>query len=210
MTAISQTERADLCDLALVLGEDQPTLCEGWTIKDLVVHLLVREGSPASVGISISRLAGLTDLASRRLAARDFTVLVERLRGGPPRYSPLRIGPVERLVNSIELFVHHEDIRRAQPDWSPRDLSPGAQNLLWKQLRLGAKRLVRDAKVGMVLERSDTDERAVLKASGSSVVVRGLPGELVLYVFGRRQQAEVEVLGSAADLAALDASDLGV
>jgi hypothetical protein len=44
--SLARRERADLCDLALVLGEDAPTLCGGWDAKDLVTHLLVRERRP--------------------------------------------------------------------------------------------------------------------------------------------------------------------
>src|SRR4051794_10618205 len=87
MTSLAQTERAALCDLALQLGEDQPTLAGEWTVKDLVVHLLLREGSPAAVGITVPALAGVADAASRRIARQDFPVLVERLRTGPPRLS---------------------------------------------------------------------------------------------------------------------------
>ena len=32
---------------------------------------------------------------------------------GPPRLSPWRIDAVDRLINTVEYFVHHEDIRRA-------------------------------------------------------------------------------------------------
>ena len=46
---LARRERAALCDLALVLGEDAPTLCGAWTAKDLVAHLLVRERSPLAV-----------------------------------------------------------------------------------------------------------------------------------------------------------------
>src|SRR4051794_3718951 len=84
MTRLARAERAALCDLALQLGEDQPTLCEGWTVKDLVVHLLVRERSPAAVGIVVPPAARLTTLASRRRARQPFAELVETLRGGPP------------------------------------------------------------------------------------------------------------------------------
>ena len=112
----AQTERAALCDLALQVGEDQPTLCGDWTVKDLVVHLLVREGSPAAAGILVSPLSRLTDLESRRLGRRDFAVLVEKLRPARRcgRRTPSR--GWTRLLNTLEYFVHHEDIRRAQPD----------------------------------------------------------------------------------------------
>jgi uncharacterized protein (TIGR03085 family) len=207
---MSKTERNELCDLALQVGEDQPTLCGDWTVKELVVHLLVREGSPAAVGITVEKLAGLTDLASRRLADRDFTVLVERLRGGPPVYSPFRVGKVDKIFNTLEFFVHHEDIRRARPGWEPRVLPAWQEKLLWKQISVGGKGLTRAAKVGVVLERSDNGERAVLKSGEPSVVVRGLPSELVLYVYGRKDQARVELVGSEADIAALSGTDLGI
>jgi uncharacterized protein (TIGR03085 family) len=210
MTSMAKTERARLCDLALQVGQDEPTLCGDWTVKELVVHLLIREGSPAAVGITVSQLSGLTDLASRRLADREFTVLVERLRSGPPLYSPFRIAKLDAMFNTLEYFVHHEDIHRAQPTWDARELSAREQKLLWKQISVGGKGLVRAAKVGVVLERSDNGEQVVLKPGDPSVVVRGLPSELVLYVFGRRDQADVELVGRAEDVAALSGTDLGV
>ncbi|WP_254185823.1 hypothetical protein [Nocardioides panacis] len=54
----AQLERTALCDTALQVGEDGPTLCDGWDVKDLVVHLLVREGSPAAAGIVLPRWRG--------------------------------------------------------------------------------------------------------------------------------------------------------
>jgi uncharacterized protein (TIGR03085 family) len=206
---MSRTERADLCDLALQVGENEPTLCADWTVKDLVVHLLVREGSPAAVGIGVPQLSKVTDLASNRIGTKDFTVLVERLRTGPPIYSPFRVSKIDKLLNTLEYFVHHEDIRRAQPTWEPRTLSRHQEKVLWKQISIGGKRLVGSAGVGVIIERSDTGERAVLKRSGSSVVVRGLPGELALFLYGRRDQAQVELDGTDAGIATLTGTALG-
>lgn len=210
MTRLARTERAALCDLALELGPDAPTLSGDWTVKDLVVHLLLREGSPAAIGIVVSPLAPVTEAASRRLGRSDLSELVERLRKGPPFYSPSRLGRVDTLANTIEFFVHHEDIRRAQDGWEPRELSQRAQDLLWKLLRVLGKGLVRSAKVGVVIERADTGERAVLKDAPATVVVHGLPTELVMFVYGRQTQARVELSGSDADVAALTGADLGV
>src|SRR6476661_4751238 len=124
MESMSRTERAALCNSALEAGAQAPTLCEGWTVKDLVIHLLVRERDPLGApGIVVPQLEGLTRFSERRLADHDFTNLVERVRQGPPRWSPMAIGPVDRAVNSLEYFVHHEDVRRAQPGWEPRELT---------------------------------------------------------------------------------------
>lgn len=211
---MSQTERSALCDLALQVGEDQPTLCGDWSVKDLVVHLLVRERSPAAAGIVLSPLSRLTDLESRRFAARDFPVLVEKLRHGPPRWSPYAVGKLDAMFNTLEYFVHHEDIRRAQPDWRPRPLDDDHQRLLWAMIRTAGKGLVRKAPVGVTIENATTASRAVLKSpvdgGQDSVVVRGLPSEVVLFLFGRKPQAEVELVGPDQAVAALSGSSLGI
>lgn len=207
---MARTERDALCDLALRLGEEKPTLSGEWTVKDLVVHLLIREGSPAAVGITVPQLAGVTAAASRRLAKQEFPALVERLRSGPPAYSPLRVPVLDKAANTMEYFIHHEDIRRAQPGWVPRKLHPRQEDALWKGLRVGGKGLVRKAKIGVVVERTDTGEKAVLKQQQPSVVVRGLASELALYVYGRKEQSQVEVDGNESSVAALDGTDLGI
>lgn len=210
MSRLARTERAALCDLALEVGPDAPTLSGDWTVKDLVVHLLVREGSPAAVGIVVSPLSRLTDLASARLGRRDLSVLVERLREGPPFYSPYGLAKVDKTFNTLEFFVHHEDIRRAQDGWEPRQLDDRTQDVLWKMIRVGGKALVRAAAVGVTLERNDTGELAVLKESSEQVVVRGLPAELVMFVFGRQEQSRVELQGSDQAVARLTGADLGI
>jgi uncharacterized protein (TIGR03085 family) len=210
MTSPARTERHALCDLALELGPDAPTLSGVWTVQDLVAHLLVREGNPAAVGILVSPLSRLADLATARLARRDLSVLVERLRRGPPIYSPLRIGALDKMVNTLEFYVHHEDLRRAQEDWEPRKLDRRVENALWKAIRVTGKALTRSAPVGVALERSDTSERAVLKDAAASVVVRGLPSEQVLFVYGRQPQARVELDGADTDVALLAGADLGI
>lgn len=210
MSRLAQSERTALCDLALEVGPDAPTLAGDWTVKDLVVHLLVREGSPAAVGIVVQPLAVLTERTSRRLARQDLAVLVERLRKGPPFYSPFGLAPLDKMLNTVEFFVHHEDIRRAQDGWEPRELPERAQDALWKLVGVLGKGLVRTAKVGVVLERSDTAERTILKDAPAAVIVRGLPAELVMFVYGRQQQARVELLGDDADVAALTGADLGI
>jgi len=209
MTRLAQTERAALCDTAVEVGAGQPTLSGAWTVKDLVVHLLVREGSPAAVGIVVAPLSGLTAAVSRRLARRDFPALVERLRAGPPRFSPFAVPRLDELGNSLEFFVHHEDIRRAQPTWSPRLLGDETDRRLWALLPAVGRRLTRKAPVGVIAQHSGTGATAVLKDGTPMVTLRGLPGEIVLYVFGRSPQARVELLGEEAAVSGLRATSLG-
>lgn len=210
MSSLARTERTALCDLALAAGSDAATLSGDWTVKDLVVHLLVREGSPAAVGIAVSPLAPLTEAASARLARRSLEDLVGRLRQGPPLWSPMRVPAVDRAANTLEYYVHHEDIRRAQPSWSPRGLEARAQDALWKAVRVAGRGLVRSAPVGVVLERTDTGERTVLRKGAPEVVVRGLPEELVLFVYGRKPESVVELVGDDEAVARLTGTDLGI
>src|SRR5215217_1500903 len=120
MTSIAAHERALLCALAQQLGPDAPTLSGSWTVKDLVVHLLLREGHPASVGILLPPFQGLLDRATSKTSLEEFPTLVKRLRHGPPAWSPFALPKVGAFMNLLEYFVHHEDIRRAQPEWEPR------------------------------------------------------------------------------------------
>ncbi len=206
---MARSERAALCNVALQVGEDQPTLSGEWTVKDLVVHLLVRERSPAAAGILVSPLSKLTDLESRRFAARDFNVLVEKLRHGPPRWSPYAVPKLDAMFNTLEFFVHHEDIRRAQPTWEPRTLPDTEQKVLWAMTRAAGRGLTRKAPCGVTIENSVTGSRAVLREDDDEVVVRGLPSEVCLFVFGRKPQADVELSGSDAAVAQLRGSSLG-
>lgn len=210
MTRMARTERDALCDLALQLGEGEPTLCGDWTVKDLVVHLLVRERSPAAAGIVLKPLGRLMELETRRLAARDFGMLVEKLRGGPPLWSPYAVPKLDVVFNTLEYFVHLEDIRRAQPGWEPRDLPDGQQKQLWAMVRTAGKALVRRAPSGVAIENGVTGTRVVLKAAPEQVVVHGLPSEVTLFLFGRQDHARVELLGPDDAVAALRAASLGL
>jgi uncharacterized protein (TIGR03085 family) len=197
VTTLARSERAALCDLALVVGEGEPTLCAGWTVKDLVVHLLVREGSPSATGIVVPALAGWTARTSRRVGDQPFKQLVERLRQGPPRLSPFSLPKADELLNSVEYFVHHEDIRRALPGWAPRTIDDVVQRQLWAALKKAGRGVARGVDVRLVAENSATGSTIVLKdgSESESVTVRGLPAEVLMYVFGRTEHAHVEVSG---------------
>jgi len=209
VTTIDGYERTHLCALAEQLGPDAPTLCEGWDVKDLVVHLLVRERSLAAAGIVVPALSGLLDKASERRAREDFHDLVSQLRSGPPIFSLYAVPKLGSVLNNLEYFVHHEDIRRAQPGWKPRSLPPHIENGLWKAVRHAGRGLTATAPVGVVAVRSDTGEETTFKA-GDGVVLRGLPSEIVIYVFGRKEHSLVEITGKPEHVAAIQDKSLGI
>jgi uncharacterized protein (TIGR03085 family) len=212
MSSFAASERTRLCAVARQVGPDAPTLCGGWTVRDLVVHLVVREGSPAAVGIMLRPLSGLLDRASRRLGGREFDELVEQVRNGPPVWSPFALPKLGQLFNLLELFVHHEDIRRAQPEWQPRSLSRRDEDAIWRAARHAGRGLVAKsgAGVGVLAERTDTGEQVALSRSTPVVTVRGLPSELTLFLFGRKAQAQVELDGAPEDMALLEGAKLGI
>lgn len=206
--SLARRERHALCDLALVLGEDAPTLCGDWTAKDLVTHLLVRENNPlGAAGIAVPALSGLADGAMARLARQDFAVLVEKLRD--PGLTPYALPPVELLANTMEYFVHHEDLRRGQPDWAPRDLDDKDVDAVWRAIRLGGKALVRPAGVPVEIRRSDTGATATLRRGADPVTVEGPVAEIALFLFGRRQVRDVTFGGPAERVSKLRGADLG-
>ena len=206
---LARRERHALCDTALQVGEDAPTLCGSWTAKDLVVHLLVREHSLlGSTGLMIGPLSGLTDRAMARLGKRDFGVLVERLRD--PGLTPYALKPVEVLANTLEYFVHHEDLRRSQSGWEPRGLTSADEDAIWRALRLGGRFLTRSVDVPMRLSRTDASGSAQLHRGSDPVTIFGRPSELALFVFGRTQVSDLTFEGPEDSIAAVRATNLGV
>lgn len=204
MASIAHSERTQLCALAPQVGPDAPTLCDGWDVRDLVVHLLLREGHPSAVALAVPPLTPLLDRATARLARRDFDALVTSLRHGPPRWSPFAVPKLGDALNLLEFYVHHEDVRRAQPGWVPRELPTPTEDTIWRAVARAGKGLLVRSPVGIVAERSDTGDRATWSAGDSTVVVRGLPSELALYAFGRREQAVVDKDGEPGDVALVD------
>jgi uncharacterized protein (TIGR03085 family) len=210
MTRLAASERSALCDSALQVGEDRPTLCDGWTVKDLVVHLVVRERSPAAIGIAVPPLARFTEAASARVGRRSFTDLVETVRSGPPRLSPVAIPRIDELTNGLELFVHHEDIRRAQPGWSPRDLGEETDRALWSMARARGRLMARRSPVGLAIQDSTTGATTMLRKGTPAVTVKGSPGEVALYLLGRSAHARVELVGPDDAVRRLAATSLAV
>jgi uncharacterized protein (TIGR03085 family) len=205
----ARVERLALCDLMLRLGPDVPTQCAGWTTGDLAAHLLVREHRPDTApGLVIRRLAGLTERVRRRAKETiAFPDLVGRVRQGPPRWSVYALPGVDSLVNTVEYFVHHEDVLRSQPGWAPRELPDAVEDLLWRRLR-AARFIMRKVPAEVTLVRLDGRTFRVSKG-GKRARVHGPVGELVLWVHGRTDVAQVRFTGEADAVEALGAADWG-
>ncbi len=205
---LARRERHDLCDLALALGPDAPTLCGEWTTRELLAHLFVREHRPVSaVGIFVPPLERLTDAAMDRAARRDYPELVAAVAS--PGLTPFALKPVEVVVNTLEYLVHHEDVRRAQPAWEPRTLDPVDLDAAWRAIKVAGRGLVRPAGVPVSIRRTDTDDRATLRGGEPSVTVSGPVVELVLFLYGRDQVRDLTFDGPDELVARVRSASLG-
>ncbi|MEV8371980.1 TIGR03085 family metal-binding protein [Kribbella sp. NPDC056861] len=212
MTDYSKVERLALCDLFDQLGPDQPTLCDGWNTHDLAVHLYVRESDPiAGPGIMIPALADTTAKRSAQTKAKySFTELVDKVRNGPPTFSIYSFPGLGHNLNTTEYFVHHEDVRRAQPDFTVRELPVAQQKGLWGAVKLGAKAMTRKAPTGIVLRLPNGTEAVAKKPTeAGSVTLTGEAAELVLFCFGRQSVAKVELDGTPGAVERLQAASFG-
>ncbi|MER7665048.1 TIGR03085 family metal-binding protein [Streptomyces sp. NPDC096193] len=195
MSTHAKRERLLLADLLEAAGPDAPTLCEGWTTRDLAAHVVVRERrADAAGGIMIPLLRSRLERVMAEFTARPYDELIRLIRTGPPRMSPYGIKQVDEAANTVEFFVHAEDVRRAQPDWTPRTLDRVFEDALWARLEKVARLLGRKAPVGLVLRRPD-GQTAVAHRGTPVVTVTGEPGELTVFAFGRQDAAQVELEG---------------
>jgi uncharacterized protein (TIGR03085 family) len=206
MTApsLAQQERNTLCDLFVERGSDAPTLCEGWLTADLAAHLVVRERRPDSgPGLVWPPLARYTDKVRR--AVRDRTPwekLVESVRHGPP----LLLRPFDGPMNTVEFFIHVEDVRRAQVGWEPRPISPELAEALWA--RVGPGGMAKKVPATIVITSPGRPDKE--RGSGPRVILAGQPGELTMFGAGRQKAAKVEISGDSALATQLRAASLGV
>ncbi|MFH8498052.1 TIGR03085 family metal-binding protein [Streptomyces coeruleorubidus] len=211
MSTHAKRERLLLADLLETAGPDAPTLCEGWTTRDLAAHVVVRERRPdAAGGILIKQLAPRLDRVMAEYTDKPYEELIQLIRTGPPRFSPFSLKPVDEMSNIIEFYVHTEDVRRAQPDWSPRELDTVFQDALWSRLERTARLMGRSVPTGLVLRRPD-GQTAVAQRGTPVVTVTGEPSELVLFSYGRQSAAKVDLDGDENAIAKLhEGKQLGI
>lgn len=182
---VAADERRELSDLFEQVGPDAPTLCGDWSTRELAAHLVVRERrADAAAGILVKPLAGHLERVQEDYATKPWPELVGLVRSGPPWFWPTRLGPVDDLVNTAEFFVHHEDVRRARPDWEPREPEPRRDRALWRSVVRSANLMLRGSPVGLVLS-TPSGRSSTVKRGPDTVTITGEPGELLLFVFGR-------------------------
>jgi uncharacterized protein (TIGR03085 family) len=191
--SVAQQERALLVTTMREVGPEQPTLCGDWTTRDLAAHLVVREGRlDTAPGILIPALADYTAKVQNQVASEtDWDALLDKIASGPPTLSPFKL--LDAVVNVAEMFIHHEDVRRAVSGWEPRELDAGTTAALARQVPLMARMALSKVPAHLSLRTPEGKTLATV-GRGPTVVVTGEPGELLMFVSGR-DEARVTFTG---------------
>lgn len=199
--AWTTTERAALVATLRDTDPDKDTLCEGWTTRHLLAHLVQREHAPlrSAIDMITTKKPGqerfMSQLVERAWSSAGYQALVTRFADGPPSWS--LIGRMGDAANLVEYVVHHEDVRRAGPrPAEPRPLPAEEVAAIWKRFRTLTKHAYRRSPVGVVLATLRSPS-GVAHRGTETVTVTGEPVELVLHALGRDSVAQVEVTGPA-------------
>lgn len=190
--SIAAVERGQLCDLFEAVGPSRMTLCEGWTTHHLAAHLKIREGGP--LDFVRNALPG-DKVVDDMVESEDYADLVAAIRRGPALVSLFNIPKAGEAMNTLEFLIHHEDVRRGEGEWEPRDLPTWVQDQIWGQVVKTTKLASLRSKRQLTLHRGDTGDEALVSKGSGSRVLTGLPSELALYVSGRKSAAQVDKSG---------------
>lgn len=185
LMALARAEREDLRDLLAGLGPEQwsaPSLCAGWSVKDVVAHMLsyeelgVRQLAERFVRgrLSVDRV---NDIGLREYSTRTPAQLIQLLDDHlDPAGLTAGMGGAIALTDGM---IHQQDIRRplALPRAIPAErLVPALRTALFGPTLLGVLR-VRDVR----LVATDLDW-----TFGRGPEVRGTGEALLMTVAGRR------------------------
>ena len=136
-----ETERLNMADQLSELTDEQwavPSLCEGWTVRDVAAHMtLAARVRPLAAMRGLARARGnfnryVSDEA-RSHAAQPTSALIEELRAlASSRNHPPGTTPRDPLT---DMLVHGQDICRPLgiPRSMPRDAATEAGEHVWKR-----------------------------------------------------------------------------
>lgn len=178
---------------ARVTGPEAPTLCDGWTVRHLVGHLLTLRSDPLSwPGIALPRFAALTQRRMAAATASGFDAAVERLATRSPFMPPVFETPRSSWTHHLgEYVVHTEDIVRAN-DLPPTVLDAATTDALWARVLVAARQLYPgDPAPGLLLARTDTAASARVLEGSPTLTVRGAPLELLVWAHRGCAMADV-------------------
>jgi uncharacterized protein (TIGR03083 family) len=188
---MARAERADLAAFLATLTPQQwatPSLCTGWTVKDVVAHMISYEELGAMGLIKRflkGRIVRANEVGVDEFAPRSPQELLEFLRNHlTPQGLTAGFGGMIALVDGT---IHHQDIRRTlgQPRTIPADRLKRVLGLVPGNPRLGAGRRIR----GLRLRATDIDW-----VHGRGPEVSG-SGEALLMAMAGRPAALADLAG---------------
>lgn len=214
----SSTAAAERQALVAALREKGPraaTLCEGWTTHDLAVHVVARDSRPHLIlGRELPVVGSKAQEQYRNIEGLSFAELVDRIGDGVPSWHPARSRSVDDMMNTLEFFVHTEDVLRGDDPSAGADdrsagadgglegssalqphrrrLSPSLQRRLWKQVSRTLLMAAARKRRRRITYISPGYGSVTHGASRDPMIsLEGAPSELVLWAFGRQSVAEV-------------------
>jgi uncharacterized protein (TIGR03083 family) len=195
LMSMARAERADLHTFLTTLTPQQwhtPSLCSGWSVKDVVAHMISYEelGTMGLIKRFVKgRIVRANEVGVDEFAALSPQELLEVLGNHlTPRGLTAGFGGMIALVDGT---IHHQDIRRVlgQPRTIPADRLGRVLGLVPGNPRLGAGRRIR----GLRLRANDIDWE-----QGRGPEVSG-PGEALLMAMAGRPAAVADLAGPGLD-----------
>lgn len=191
-------ERGKLVDLLDDLHTDEwahPSLCAGWTVRDVAAHLALAQSGPATVLVDLARSGGSVERMIRDTARRHAAVpesqLVAQIRAmiGSRRRAP----GVSHLEPLVDVLVHTQDIaiplQRSCP--MPVDAAATAASRVWSMpWPLSRAFHARKRLRGCALRAADIDWTA-----GEGPPIAGPIAALLLLLTGRVEAAAARLTG---------------
>ena len=188
--AAIDAERLSLADFLDTLTPEQwsmPSLCPGWTVRDIAAHLALAHIGPGAVTVGFVRAGGsfnrmVRDGARRYRKPPEALVAEIRALAGSRRHVP----GTSYLDPLVDALVHGQDVAvplgASRP--MPVDAAAEAADRVWTMgFPYRARRRLR----GLRFEATDVDW-----TRGEGTVVRGAIAPLLLLLTGR--QARVNEL----------------
>ena len=120
--------------------ESGPTLCEGWSPRDVLAHVVAIDESPLEYLRTGLRIGAANGKLVERWRARPFEELLERARrwAVAPAWTT-RIGAYGLLG---DVAIHHQDV--ARPNGVSREIPPASSRAMLREgMILGGKKLLR-------------------------------------------------------------------
>ncbi|TLP71959.1 TIGR03085 family metal-binding protein [Nesterenkonia sphaerica] len=198
MTSTASQERKALVSALRSVTAEAPTLCEGWSAQDLALHVVVRDSRPdLMVGQQLPLVGPRARRALQTLRDAGYEALVDRVAAGPPRYFPQSLEPVDVAMNTLEYYIHTEDVLRAQPGFQlseRRRISEELRKRIWQHASLtffvmAARK--QNRRITFFSPGYGATTRG--PAAAPLMMVHGAPEELTLWASGRAAHAEADI-----------------